>query len=212
MGRPTRIGPRGGSGKPPAPGGAAAGRGHRPSRSAHRDQAEPLGRGRIGGPVAGGGPQPVQQGGRVAPPPPDLDQAAHDRAHHLVAEGIGLDLEAQEAPLADGGGSATSVHVATIWPGVTRRMIGSSGLVPGLRRQKERKSWVPSRTSEAAPMARRSSGSRTCQTMRVQEGVGRRRVPDQVAVACGPWPSGGRRTRRTPRWPRARRSTGRAGG
>jgi hypothetical protein len=44
------------------------------------------------------GPQTFQQGGRIAPPPPDLDQAADHRAHHLVAEGIGLDLEAQEAP------------------------------------------------------------------------------------------------------------------
>ena len=67
----------------------------------------------------------------------------------------------------------------------TRRLMGSDGSVPGTRRQKARKSCSPSRASAAAAMARRSSGSATCQVETGQQGVGHRGVDHQVAVAPG---------------------------
>ena len=55
---------------------------------------------------------------------------------------------------------------------VTRRMIGSEPSVPGRRRQKERKSCGPSRTSDAVRIDTRSSGSLTCQATGASSGSG----------------------------------------
>src|ERR1700728_625383 len=92
--RRTRIGPLAGGGKPP-PLTAGTGAGGRASK-ADRDQAEAERRGRIGHAVAGHRPQPLHEPGGVLLPPTDLDQAPHQGADHLVAEGAGRDLEAEE--------------------------------------------------------------------------------------------------------------------
>ena len=195
MGRRTRIGPRSGSGKPPALTTPAGGSAPTASAVAHRDQAEPLGRGRIGGPVPVGGPQALQQGGRVALPPPDLDQAAHDRAHHLVAEGVGLDLEAQEAALARcAPASATSCRRGSTWPGSPGARSARRGWCRACAGRRSGSRGCPAARRRPPPWPAGRADRGRARSVGCQQGVGRRGVPDQVAVACGPWPSGGRRS------------------
>src|ERR1700728_1354860 len=107
--RRTRTGPQAGGGKPP-PRTAGPGAGGRASIG-HRDQAQAEGRGRIGHAVTGHRPQPLHEPGGVLPPPADLDQAPHQGTDHLVAEGAGRDLEAEQPGL-----PGTAVGVAGLGP------------------------------------------------------------------------------------------------
>ena len=178
VGRRTRIGPRSGPGKPGRPG-VAGDRLSRPrDRPVNRRQARSPPR-----PGRGPGPAPDRPPGAAWwhadaragwprwPAPADLDQAA--RRPSAPSGGRRNWPRSRSAgggpvPMSVSSRPSSRTHLAR----VTRRTMGSSGLEPGLRRQKERKSWVPSSTSEAASMARRSSGSRTCQTIGSSKGSG----------------------------------------
>src|SRR5918995_3315369 len=74
---------------------AAAGRAPRRLRVGHRPEAEAVGRGQRRGlrPVATG--EDAQQLAGVLAGEPHVDERADHAANHLVAEGVGLDLEAQ---------------------------------------------------------------------------------------------------------------------
>src|ERR1700722_13623718 len=104
--RRTRIGPLAGVGKPPPETAGPGSRGRASGRRSvgHRDQAQAVGRGRIGHAVAGDRPEAFHQAGGVLLAPADLDQAAHQGADHLMAEGGGRDLEAEEPGLRVGRG------------------------------------------------------------------------------------------------------------
>ena len=135
----------------------------------------------------------TQVGGvRPAPAPPH--QGPDQRPDHLVAERPGLDLEAQQCAPAPSGQPDLAARQVTGDP----RTMGWSAAVPGGRRQKPRKSCSPTRASAAAAMARRSSGSATCQASGARSGSGTGAFQHQVAVvaaggrAAGVEPGGGR--------------------
>ena len=88
---------------------------------------------------------------------------------------------------------------------------GCPASVPTGRRQNERKSCVPSKTSEAVRMEPRSRGSRTCQATGARRGPGRERST-RGSGTCGRWPSGGRRSPGRPPRLGAPRPRGPAGG
>src|SRR5215211_5389830 len=67
------------------------------SATDHLLEREAVGRGRLaGGAAVPGGQDPLDLAG-PAPAPAHVDEGADDGAHHLVAEGGGGDVEAQEA-------------------------------------------------------------------------------------------------------------------
>ncbi len=167
----------------------------------HRDQAQALGRRRIGRTVPGRGPQALEQGGRIRPPTTDLDQAADERADHLMAEGIGLDLEAEQATGPDVG-QLPSLRRGTIWPaspagqwalrGSSRACAGKRSGNRGCPAGRPTPPPWPADPADRAharpwgPTGGRGPGRST-------PGSGR----------CGPAPSAGRRTWRRPRRPRS---------
>ena len=117
----------------------------------------------------------------VRRPEPDLDQRADDAAHHLVAEGVGLDLEAQHA-VAERRPSEPSSTRRVSEAGIRRRRGSAFG-----RRQNDEKSCSPMSGSQARRSAlqveRRARRATRCGA---RNGSGHRAVEHGVAVARGP--------------------------
>ena len=136
-------------------------------------------------------------------PSPTSTSSADDRADHLVAEGVGPDLEAQEPPVA-----ATSSQPAVEHPAHQRRPgWPPSGTRAGGRTTRSRARRSAGRRPAAA--ARRSSG-RVDVPGRARPGTGRARRSVQHRVAVAP-PAGreaGVEVGRRPPRPRAPRSPG----
>ena len=217
--RRTRIGPLGRGGKPrrrPDPSRRPDPLGTGPvTLVGHRDQAQPLGRRRIGHPVAGGRPQALHQAGRVLPAPAHLDQAGHQRAHHLVAERAGRDLEAQQPALARCRPPASSPRAPrrrSSGPVVTRRTIGSAASVPG--RAAAEGAEVVAAEQHVGGGAHGAQVERVAHVpgQRGQQRVGRRGVPDQVAVGAAGGRAAGVEVAGRPARPGAPRPRGPAGG
>ena len=166
----------------------------------------------VGHAVAGGRPQPLQQAGRVLPAPAHLDQAGHERAHHLVAEGVGARSRSAAAARPRGSASAVAVGVAASGPSstlqrarVTRRTIGSAGVGPR-RAAAERAEVVAARAARRRRCAWSRGRAGRARARRSGPAAGRARARSTPGSGrCGRWPSGGRRSRRRPR--SARRTT-----
>ena len=135
-------------------------------------------------------------------PRPTSTRVPDQGADHLVAEGVGLDLEGQQAarrrdqgrgrpghrrrPAVRPGRPAPAAALSSVQrASVTRRWIGSSGEVPGTRRQKARKSCSPSRASEAAAIGPEVERVGHVPGQPGQQRVGHRGVDHQVAVPAG---------------------------
>src|ERR1700722_5477414 len=179
--RRTRIGPLAGGGKPPPVIGGGRG------SIGDRDQAEPERRGGIGHAVAGHRPQPLHDAGGVLPPPSDLDEAPHQGADHLMAEGAGRDLETEEPGL-----PGPAVGVARLGPlcdvPAGRRAPpdqGSAGVAP-YRTPAEGAEVVGAQEDVGSgPHGAEVEGVAHVPGHRRQQRVRSRGVPHQVAVAAG---------------------------
>ena len=200
-GRPTRIGPprrpskpRGAGRRPPPTGSAAASAGPRFRRLSspadpvpyHRDQAEALG-GAGSGIWWRDGAQALEQAGRALLAPPHLDQAGHQRAHHLVAERAGGDVETQQAALPRSAGRPASASPR----GPRRRASGHAA--PGAPWARPVAPPAPAKRAEVVAAEQDvGGGPHGHEVERVayvpgdagQQRIGRRRVPDQVAVGA----------------------------
>ena len=151
------------------------------------------------------GPEHAQHLARLAPAQPDVDEQPDDRAHHLVAEGVGPDLEPEHArrrarptrPPAPG---------ARAWAraGRDRGQLG--------RRQNDEKSCSPINGSHAEPQqaARRAAGRRA-RSVAARNGSGTSRVQHRVAVAAPDGREAGVEVRLGPPRPSARRWRARPG-
>ena len=167
-----------------------------------RDSRPPTGTGRAAG--RAGRPSPVRDrsmpqrtGRRLAQP--DVDQRADDRAHHLVAERVGPDLEAQQAPSSQARRPAGLRATRRTSDGSAARRRRPSG-----RRQNDVKSCSPISGSQRQPHRRQQVERLRARATpsRPRNGFGTGAVQHVVAVAPP-------RARRTGRRSRRRRQLGR---
>ena len=128
------------------------------------------------------------------------DDGAHDRAHHLVAEG-GRPRSRSAAPPPPGRSTRPGAPVAPATP--ARRPARPSG-----RRQNALKSCSPRNGSQARVSSSMSRGTGTCHAVRGHERVRHRPVQHGVAVGAAAWPRSEHRSRARRRRSRARRSPG----
>ena len=142
---------------------------------------EAVGRARPGRPPPGHGLEDAPHVARCGLAQPDVDERADDRAHHLVTEGVGPDLEAQEHPLPPSSVPAVDLDPpgASHPPHERRLRLALVDLRPPAERRE-----VVLAEQRVAGRLHRPQRQRLRHEPRPprQQRVGRRGVPDVVAV------------------------------